>query len=35
MRKPRSRLPREPGNFDDPKQMKLYIAELRRFFHLG
>jgi hypothetical protein len=34
-RKPRSHLPREPVNFDDPKQMECYLADLRRFFHLG
>lgn len=33
-RKPRSSLPPEPTDFGDEGQMRRYLAELRRFFHI-
>jgi hypothetical protein len=34
-RRPSSSLPPEPSDYDDPEQMSMYLAELRRFFRIG
>ena len=34
-RRPRSRLPPEPADYNNSKQMKRYLTDLRKFFRLG